>query len=52
MTPPFEARQHLQEQVIDVSTDFHGVRAVDKKNVVGVELCKEFEVEFFYSFLN
>ena len=47
-----EARQDFQEEIIDVSANFHRMRTVDKKNVTGVELREEFEVDVFHFFLD
>jgi len=47
-----ETRQHFQEQIIDVSTNFYRMRAVDKQDVARAELRKEVEIEIFDLFLN
>ena len=43
-----EARQNFQEEIIDVSAYFHGVRTVDKEDVAGLKLREEFEVDVLY----
>ena len=47
-----ETRQHLQEQIVDVSADFHCVGAVDKQNVARLELRKKFYIDILNFFLN
>ena len=47
-----ETRQDFQEEIIDVSANFHRMRTVDKKNVAGVELREEFEVDVLDLFLD
>src|SRR6266516_2853041 len=47
----FETRQHLQEQVVNVAANLHGMRAVDEKNVAVLKLGEEFKIDILHVFL-
>ena len=46
-----ETRQDFQEEIIDVSADFHRMRTVYKKDVARLELREKFKVDVFDLFL-
>src|ERR1700757_4028971 len=46
-----KTRQHVQEKIIHVSTNFHGMRTVDEQNIARIELREKFQADVFFLFL-